>query len=141
MATVHVSENVLASDLKLNVKIEIQNGKKGFFPEIVDSVTWTTERKDTPGKLVFSVLWDSKLDIEEGNPVKLTVKGTVVFYGFIFTFSHTKSTVVQITAYDQIRYLLNKDTYTTIHTDDEGYYAGETYPGLMGEQWTRLEDE
>ncbi len=112
MATVHVSENVLASDLKLNVKIEIQNGKKGFFPEIVDSVTWATERKDTPGKLIFSVLWDSKLDIEEGNPVKLTVKGTVVFYGFIFTFSHTKSTVVQITAYDQIRYLLNKDTYS-----------------------------
>lgn len=112
MAKVRVSENVLDSDLKLNVQIEIQNGRKGFFPEVVDSVTWTTERKDTPGKLIFSVLWDDKLDIEEGCPVKLTVKNETVFYGFIFTFNHTKSNVVQITAYDQIRYLLNKDTYT-----------------------------
>ena len=110
--TINVSENILDSNLNLNVQIEIQNGNQGFFPEVVDSVTWTTERKDTPGKLVFSVLWDDKLDIEEGCPVKLTVQGETVFYGFIFTFSHTKSSTVQITAYDQIRYLLNKDTYS-----------------------------
>lgn len=98
-------------NLNLNLKIEIQNGNKGFLPEVVDNVVLTTERKNTPGKLVFSVIMDSKLQIEEGNPVKLTVRNECLFYGFIFTISRTKSKVVQITAYDQIRYLLNKDTY------------------------------
>ena len=110
--SISVSQNMLDSDLNLDVQIEIQNGNKGFYPVVADSVTWTTERKNTPGKLVFSILWDDLLDIEEGCPVKLTVKGEPVFYGFIFTFTHTKSSKVQITAYDQIRYLLNKDTYS-----------------------------
>ncbi len=117
---VNVTEKIVDSDLKLNLKIEIQNGTNGFFPEVVDSVTLTTERKDTPGKLVFSVLWDDKLNIEEGNSVKLTVKGTVIFYGFIFTLSQTKADTVQITAYDQIRYLLNKDSYSFKKTTARG---------------------
>jgi len=106
-----VTLKMVKGDLKLNFQIEIQNGKKGFIPEVLDGVTLTTERKNAPGKLVFSVLWDKKLKIEEGNPVKLTVKKKVLFYGFIFTLKHTKSSAIQITAYDQMRYLLNKDTY------------------------------
>lgn len=117
-----VTLNLIKGDLKLNLEIEIQNGHKGFIPEVVDSVTLTTERKGSPGKLEFSILWDKKLDIEEGNPVKLTVKKKVMFYGFIFTFGHTKSSVVKITAYDQIRYLLNKDTY---------YFKKDTASGII----------
>lgn len=106
-----ISLNMIRGDLNLNLKIQIQNGHEGFIPDLVDSVTLTTERKNSPGKLEFSVVWDEKLNIEEGNPVSLTVKDKVLFYGFIFTFKHTKSAIVKITAYDQIRYLLNKDTY------------------------------
>lgn len=106
-----VTLKMVKGDLKLDFQIEILNGKKGYIPEVVDGVTLTTERKNSPGKLVFSVLWDKKLKIEEGNPVRLTVKKKVLFYGFIFTFGHTKANSVQITAYDQMRYLLNKDTY------------------------------
>ena len=109
--TAQITLNKINGDAKLNLQIEIQNGKKGYMPVIADTVTLTTERTDTPGKLEFSVIWDQKLKIEEGNPVKLTVNKKVLFYGFIFTFSHTKSSVVKITAYDQVRYLLNKDTY------------------------------
>lgn len=106
-----ITLNMVRGNLNLKLNLQIQNGNKGFIPEVVDDVVLTTERKDSPGKLEFSVIWDSNLNIEEGNPVKLTVKDTVLFYGFIFTFHHTKSRVVKITAYDQIRYLLNKDTY------------------------------
>lgn len=91
--------------------VEIQNGNQGFFPSVVGEMSLTTERKGAPGKLVFSVMWDENLRVEEGNPVKLSVGNTVAFYGFIFTLNHTKSTLVQITAYDQMRYLLNRDTY------------------------------
>lgn len=107
----NITLNTTNGNLNLNLNIEIQNGNKGYFPEIVGSVTLTTERKGSPGKLVFSVIWDDVLQVEEGNPVKMSVHGTVMFYGFIFTLNHTKSKIVQITAYDQIRYLLNKDTY------------------------------
>lgn len=106
-----ISLNSVNGDLNLNLTIEIQNGNNGYFPEIVGSVTLTTERKGSPGKLVFSCIWDGILQVEEGNPVKLSVHGKIMFYGFIFTLNHTKSRTVQITAYDQIRYLLNKDTY------------------------------
>ena len=46
-------------------------------------MTW--ERKGTPGKLEFTVIKDGVLNFQEGNPVKLTVNGTTMFYGFVFT--------------------------------------------------------
>lgn len=106
-----ITYNTVNGDRNLNLQLMIQNGTKGFYPALVDSVTLTTERKNSPGKLIFSVLSDGILDIEEGNPVKLMVQGTAIFYGFIFQFNFTKSNIVKVTAYDQIRYLLNKDTY------------------------------
>ena len=93
------------------VRIEIQNGKKGFTPALLDGVTLETERKGAPGKLNFSVLDDGKLDIEEGNPVRLIVDKVPMFYGYIFKITRDKSDKVSIMAYDQMRYLKNKDSY------------------------------
>lgn len=54
---------------------------------------------------------DETLNFAEGDPVKLTVDGTDVFYGFVFTKKRTKEQTIDVTAYDQLRYLKNKDTY------------------------------
>ncbi|MFQ9148241.1 MAG: hypothetical protein ACLR5G_08235 [Eubacteriales bacterium] len=43
----------------------------------------TTERKNTPGKLTFKVLNDDVLDFTEGDPVRFTVDGAKMFYGFV----------------------------------------------------------
>jgi hypothetical protein len=93
-----------------NIELIIRNGNTLYYPPLQDNIVWETERKSTPGKLTFSIIPDQTLNIEEGNPVRLKVNDTNVFYGFIFTMSRNKDETLKITAYDQLRYLKNKDT-------------------------------
>lgn len=77
-------------------------------PVVVGSVTWTTERWSA-GKLEFKVLRDNELRFEEGDPVRFGE----VFYGFVFSKSHSKDNIISVTAYDQMIYLAkNKDSIT-----------------------------
>jgi len=80
-------------------------------PIILDDIVWTTERKGQPGKLAFSVYNDGLLKVDEGDPVSFRVDGKNVFYGFVFKRSWNKDKIMSITAYDQLRYLKNKETY------------------------------
>lgn len=89
----------------------IQNGKKIYEPALLEDVQWTTERAGAPGKLTFKVMIDSTLNITEGNAVRFKWNGNNIFYGFIFSMKRDKEKVYTITAYDQLRYLKNKDTY------------------------------
>lgn len=93
-----------------NIELLIRNGNTLYYPPLQDNIVWETERKSTPGKLTFSIVADSTLNIEEGNPVRLKVNDTNVFYGFLFSMSRNKDNSLKITAYDQLRYLKNKDT-------------------------------
>ena len=93
------------------VELLIQNGSTVYEPSVEDGITWTTERKGTPGKLQFSVVADGVLNFEEGNSVRLKVDGNEIFYGFVFDKSSSQDGMVSVTAYDQLRYLKNKDTY------------------------------
>lgn len=65
-----------------------------------------------PGVLSFNVLKDDIISFQEGNPVRLKFGGNNVFYGFVFTKKRNKTDTIQVTAYDQLRYLKNKDTYS-----------------------------
>ena len=82
-----------------------------YSPPIEEGIEWTTERHGSPGKLVFKVLQDGAQDFSEGSPVRFTHDGTNVFFGFIFKQQRSKDGMITITAYDQLRYLKNKDTY------------------------------
>ena len=88
----------------------IQNGNTVFEPVVQDGVTWTTERKGAAGKLEFKVLKDNIISFEEGNPVAFKVDNTNLFYGFVFRKKRDKEQIIKTTAYDQLRYLKNKDT-------------------------------
>ena len=83
-----------------------------YEPAVVDDVQWETERKGVQGKLVFKVIKDEVLQFTEGDPVRFKVDGANVFFGFIFKRSRDKDGIITVTAYDQLRYLKNKDTYT-----------------------------
>ena len=98
----------------------IQNGSKIYYPIVEDKVKLTWERKGTPGKLEFTVVKDGIINFQEGNPVKLTVNGTTMFYGFVFKKNRGKGETINVTAYDQLRYLKNKDTIV-----DEGLKASD----------------
>lgn len=83
----------------------------------------TLERKGTPGKLEFTVIkepGEPGLNFAEGDPVKLTVNGTAMFYGFVFKKKRDKGGTIDVVAYDQLRYLKNKDTIT-----EEGLKASD----------------
>ena len=93
------------------IELLIQHGNKVFIPAVQEGITWSTERKGCPGELQFKVIKDDVLDIEEGDAVRLKVDGANVFYGFIFKKKRDKDGIISVTAYDQLRYLKNKDTY------------------------------
>ena len=96
---------------KMQVDILIENEGKFYYPAVLDGVEWETEIRDMPGKLTFKVLKDEKLNFQEGNNVKMTINGTDVFCGYVFTKRRDKNNIITVTAYDQLRYLKNKTCY------------------------------
>lgn len=93
----------------MNVELLIQNGDQVFIPVVEDGIVWSTERKGVPGQLTFTVLNDDIITFTEGNAVRLKVDGKDIFYGFIFVKKQNKENIISVTAYDQLRYLKNKD--------------------------------
>ena len=106
----------------MKMDLTIQNGGAVYYPVLEEGITLSWERQGTPGKLKFSCIKDEILSFQEGNAVKLTVDGTDMFYGFVFEKkrSGSKPYLIEVTAYDQLRYFKNKDTYNFI-----GNTAGE----------------
>lgn len=103
--------------MKTQILITNERGKS-FFPVVEEGIEWTTDRRGSPGTLKFTVIKDKVLGqiggFGEGSAVNLLVDGKTIFYGFIFIKKRDKtngSGIIQCTAYDQIRYLKNKDTY------------------------------
>lgn len=106
----------------MTTELYIVNGNTVYYPAVVEGIQWSTERKGSPGKLTFTVIKDAALNIKEGNAVSFSVDGQKCFYGYIFKKSHGKDNQISITAYDQLRYFKNKDTYN---------YTGKTASQLL----------
>lgn len=94
-----------------NVELIIQNGSKIQQCVVEEGVVWETQRRKAPGKLTFTVIKDEALGFQEGNPVVFKYNGNNIFYGFVFKKERTSNDKITVTAYDQLRYLKNKDTY------------------------------
>ncbi len=95
----------------VNVELMIENKGFVYTPIVLEGITWESVTKGAPSVLKFSIIKDSVIDVVEGNCVQLRVDGVDVFIGFIFYKDRGKDNVISITAYDQLRYLKNKDTY------------------------------
>lgn len=95
-------------DIELGIKT---NDGRALAPLVEEKIIWETERKDSPGRLTFKCLFDEKNIFEEGDLVTVKYRGAPVFYGFIFSISRDKDKILSVTAYDQLRYLKNKDVY------------------------------
>lgn len=97
--------------MNVELLISAPSGNKAYMPTVEEGIEWTTKRKSTPGKLTFSVLDDGKISFDEGAAVRLKIDGKPIFFGFVFTKKSDKNRKIAVTAYDQLRYLNNKDTY------------------------------
>lgn len=78
--------------IRLAVEILIQHGSSIQYPAVEEGAKLTFERKRTPGKLTFTVVKDVALNFQEGDPVKLTVDGTPMFYGLFSPNPGTRGT-------------------------------------------------
>ncbi len=100
----------------MNIEAIVQDSKSGQaydISELIIEAKWETTLENQPGKLTFTYLDDNKVTINEGSPISFKVDGKGVFFGYIFKRGKKKDEKVPITAYDQMRYLKNKDTYVT----------------------------
>lgn len=97
--------------MKIEFLIANISGNKVYQPIIQEGIEWTTERRGSPGILKFDVVKDSIIKFNEGDAVRFKVDGKSIFYGFIFQKKRSKDQIISVTAYDQLRYFQNKDTY------------------------------
>lgn len=104
------------------IQINIISGGEIFTPPVLDGAYIQWEERGVPGRLVFSVLDDGAIPFREGDTALLTCDGKGIFYGYIFSLRYDSDKKVRITAYDQLRYLKNKDTYI---------YSGRSASGLI----------
>ncbi len=97
----------------VDISLLITSGvaKTTYSPVVLEGISWATERRGAPGKLKFSVLKDDDVSFHEGDAVRLSIDGTDVFFGFVFTKKRDRDQIIEVTAYDQLRYFQNKDTY------------------------------
>lgn len=84
--------------------------------QLLEAVTYSgielsSDRMGAPAKLTFTCIKDDLLSFSEGAAVRLTVDGKNMFFGFVFDKVRDKNHHIQVTCYDQLRYLKNKDTY------------------------------
>jgi len=82
-----------------------------YYPNVEDSVKWKTQRQGSPGSLTFSCIGDDGLKLEPGDAVYFAYGVKKVFYGFVFEIKRTADQIIDVTAYDQLRYFKNKAFY------------------------------
>lgn len=97
-------------ELYVELLVGNEAGTKVYQPAVQEGIDWSTERTGTPGKLTFKILKDAALDFSEGSAVRMKADGDNVFFGFVFKQQRNKDQIITVTAYDQLRYLKNKDT-------------------------------
>lgn len=83
-----------------------RNGVNYSLPSI--KITYSSNLNTSPSKIVIDVL-KSDFDFEMSCGITLVIDYKTVFTGYIFNIQYSES-IVTLTAYDQIRYLLYKDT-------------------------------
>lgn len=97
--------------MSIELLVASPDGGNMQLPVIEEGIEWSTERRSTPGKLTFKVIKDNDVNFQEGSAVRLKVNGKPIFFGFVFSKKRDKDQIITVTAYDQLRYLNNKDTY------------------------------
>ncbi len=91
----------------------------------VGKIKLTYVKRGETSVLEFSVARDLKSSVfgfYEGDSVGFSVDGVNMFFGYIFTKSRDKEQIITVRAYDQLRYLKNKDTYI---------YSGQSASSLL----------
>ena len=129
-------ENIPEFNKAAKAKLVIDKNNKGVNLKIIhynviqdvsqlcsDKIQLITKRRATPAKLTFKIARDlvetGTISFVEGDAVALMYNDVPMFWGYIFSKSRTKEQIIDVVAYDQTRYLKNKDTYCYTKTASE----------------------
>lgn len=105
------SVEITNAPLNLTYELTVKNQKDVLLIEPQDGITLDRSPDLAPAKLTFNVLKDPLLDIQEGDLVNFKVNGELIFVGYIFEKSRSKNNIIQVTCYDQCRYLKSEGYY------------------------------
>lgn len=78
---------------------------------LVIDAKWNTELRGKAGELSIQMVHSPTLQVDEGCVVRFTKDTQPIFFGYVFKISHKNDDTLNIVAYDQMKYLLYKDTY------------------------------
>ena len=97
------------------MKLTIQSGGRVFEPPVEDGVKIEWEN-GAPGKLTFTTVKigsgaNTNMGFSEGDAVCFYYDNKPMFMGYVFTKKRDREHRIEVTCYDQIRYLKNKYTY------------------------------
>lgn len=107
----------------MNDSLLIQNRNSGKVYEcatLTKTVTLSTKRTGSPASLTFDLLKGGDLAFFEGDPVRFSVDEQLLFYGYVFIKEKDRWGNISVTAYDQTRYLLAKQSYRFSGVTAEG---------------------
>ena len=100
----------------LKILLDNKNGNVWDLSDIVTDISWTTTRVGRPASFEFTLIGsaifqDRAFGINNGDIVQVTKDDVNVFLGYVFGIDVNQDAEVGVKAYDQVRYLLNKDTF------------------------------
>ena len=98
----------------INIEFIIQDNQTGIIydaSELLIGATWSGQISGQPGKLAADIVRDGALKFYEGSRISLTVDGFKLFFGWVFAKGRKTKDTTSVTAYDQLRYMKNTDTY------------------------------
>lgn len=104
------------------------SGKVWDIARSTQSITYTTNRTGSPGTLKFTVIKAGDLSFSEGDCVRFSADGQLIFYGWVFTRSENRWGVIDVTCYDRLRYLKANASYAFY-----GQTAGEIITQIGGD--------
>lgn len=106
------SQKITHAPLRVRYELIVMHDRKDMYlidPQ--DGVTLDRSPDLAPAKLSFRVFKDKVLNIEEGDLVNFKVNGKLVFVGYIFEKKRSKDNFIEVTAYDQCKYLKSEGYY------------------------------
>lgn len=99
--------------LKVSTNTKKKKVVKDYAPQLAEA-EYTTSRMDSPGKFTFSLIENVDMDIEMGSCINVKLDGNNFFKGYVFSAERSKNRKVKYVAYDQLRYLKAKASYTFV---------------------------
>ena len=87
------------------------DGKTFEVSQLAGNIEWMTYLDGQPGALKFDFIENPDIIPHYGDIVRYRYGGRGIFFGRVFSKKRDETGIMEVTAYDQLRYLKNQDTY------------------------------